>query len=417
MNHIAKNEFSIKKIDFGEKEFIQLLANAYGLQIGSLSKNKQQATNMAYKSIEIFAGCGGMALGLEEAGFNNQLLVEVDKHCCATLTANRPDWNVVHDDITNVDFKKWRKQNISLVTGGFPCQAFSNAGMRKGFEDDRGDLFYQFLRCITEVKPVVFVGENVQGLVSHNNGKTLKHIINKLKEAGYIVGYKVLNAVDYGVPQKRKRLIILGLRKDMKQYQKYLSFPKPTTVDNHVTLKQALHKVPDSPGQEFSAAKAKVMKLVPPGECWVSLPKRIQREYMGASIDSGGGKTGMARRMAWDEASLTLTTSPSQKQTERAHPDENRPFRTREYARIQTFPDDWEFSGSTNSIYKQIGNAVPVLLAKQIGESVMRVLHRIKQNNPDADKEQKPPKKRSIISGHARKRSSSHKSKTSKCSD
>jgi hypothetical protein len=124
--------------------------------------------------------------------------------------------------------------------------------------------------------------------------------------------------------------------------------------------------------------------------------------------------------MAWDDASLTLTTSPSQKQTERAHPDENRPFRTREYARIQTFPDDWEFSGSTNSIYKQIGNAVPVLLAKQIGESVMRVLRRIKRDlldDSDAAEEETRSNKRSTVSGHAHKRPSSHKSKTSKCSD
>lgn len=342
-------------------------------------------SNKPYKSIEIFAGCGGMALGLEQAGFNNQLLVEVDKHCCATLSQNRPKWEYVnYDDITKVNFKKWREQNISLVTGGFPCQAFSSAGLRKGFEDDRGDLFYQFLRCIKEIKPIMFVGENVQGLVSHNEGKTLKHIIKLLKAAGYIVKYQVLSAEKYGVPQKRKRLIILGLRKDMSHYEKYLEFPDETTADKPVTLKQALRRVPESAGQEFSEAKAKVMKLVPPGGCWVDLPKRIQREYMGKSLESGGGKRGMARRLEWDEPSLTLTTSPSQKQTERAHPDENRPLQTREYARIQTFPDNWDFSGSTGSVYKQIGNAVPVLLAKHIGQSVMRLLKKIeleKSNN------------------------------------
>ena len=120
-----------------------------------------------------------------------------------------------------------------------------------------------------------------------------------------------------------------------------------------------------------SEKKKKVLKLVPPGGCWIDLPEEIQKEYMGKSYYSGGGKRGMARRISWDEPCLTLTCSPSQKQTERCHPDETRPFTVREYARIQSFPDEWEFSGGIGEKYKQIGNAVPVELARNVGEEIV----------------------------------------------
>ena len=135
--------------------------------------------------------------------------------------------------------------------------------------------------------------------------------------------------------------------------------------------------VADSEGQVYPERKREIMKLVPPGGYWRDLPEDIQKEYMLKSYYLGGGKTGMARRMSWNEPSLTLTTSPAQKQTERCHPDETRPFTTSEYARIQTFPDDWEFQGSQTSIYRQIGNAVPVNLAEQLGMSLMRLLNKV----------------------------------------
>ena len=134
-----------------------------------------------------------------------------------------------------------------------------------------------------------------------------------------------------------------------------------------MVLREALKDVPKSPYQLYSENKKKIMDLVPAGGCWVDLPKEIAKRYMGKSYYSGGGKRGMARRISWDEPCLTLTTSPSQKQTERCHPDETRPFTVREYARIQSFPDDWEFEGSLSEQYKQIGNAVPVELARRLG--------------------------------------------------
>ncbi|MBN2922014.1 MAG: DNA cytosine methyltransferase, partial [Lactobacillus sp.] len=140
-------------------------------------------------------------------------------------------------------------------------------------------------------------------------------------------------------------------------------------------LRDVLKDVPKSEGASYPASKIEVLNLVPPGGCWVNLPENVAKSYMGASYHSGGGRRGMARRLSWNEPSLTLTTSPAQKQTERCHPDETRPFTVREYARIQSFPDDWEFAGSTNNQYKQIGNAVPVNLAEAIGKSVVNYLN------------------------------------------
>ena len=133
--------------------------------------------------------------------------------------------------------------------------------------------------------------------------------------------------------------------------------------------------VPTSPGAKYPASKQKVLDLVPPKGYWRDLPVEIQKEFMGGSFYLGGGKTGMARRIGWDEPCLTLTCSPAQKQTERCHPDETRPFTVREYARIQTFPDSWEFEGPLAQQYKQIGNAVPVNLGRELGYSVIRFLN------------------------------------------
>ncbi len=315
--------------------------------------------------IELFAGGGGMALGLEQADINTLLHVEIDKACCNTLKTNRPDWNIICEDIAHIDFKPYK--GVDLVTGGFPCQAFSYAGKKLGFEDTRGTLFYEFARCVKEVRPLAFVAENVRGLMSHDGGRTLNTIVNVLGSLGYNVQTKLLNSVNYGVPQKRERVVIVGTKSDIK-------FTYPEESNKIRTIRDALKDVPPSEGQSYSEAKIKVLELVPPGGCWRDLPLEVQKEYMGKSFHSSGGRTGMARRLSWDEPSLTLTCSPSQKQTERCHPDEVRPFTVREYARIQTFPDNWNFSGGIGAKYKQIGNAVPVELARQIGVQIKNAI-------------------------------------------
>ncbi len=339
-----------------------------------------------YSVIELFAGAGGLAIGLEQAGLNCLALNEIDHWATETLRANRPKWNVIEDDIKSVNFKDY-KNKVDVVTGGFPCQAFSYAGNKLGFKDARGTLFYEFARVVDEVKPSICVGENVRGLLSHDNGRTLKGMRSILDELGYrVIEPKLLKAIFYRVPQKRERLLIVGVRKDIA-----LDFEYPKPYKKIYNLKDALKKgelfssnVSKSGGTKYPKRKKEVLDLVPPGGYWRDLPLDIQKEYMMKSFYLGGGKTGMARRMSWKEPSLTLTCSPAQKQTERCHPDETRPFTVNEYARIQTFPDEWNFAGSINQQYKQIGNAVPVNLAKEIGYSIVRFLNEVYKTYPDS---------------------------------
>jgi DNA (cytosine-5)-methyltransferase 1 len=316
--------------------------------------------------IELFAGAGGLALGLKNAGIKSEMLVEIDKDAAETLKQNFPEWNVVCDDARNVDYTGVK---ADIVSGGFPCQAFSYAGSKLGFEDARGTLFFELLRCVKEVRPKIVLGENVRGLLRHDNGRTLSTMVSLLEEQGYRVRYKVARAQYLDVPQKRERLIIWGIRNDL-DYDFY--FPKER--DYTISMREALKNIPDSAGQKYPARKAEIMKLIPPGGYWRNLPLDLQKEYMRASFYMGGGKTGMARRLAWDEPSLTLTCAPAQKQTERCHPSETRPLNIREYARIQTFPDAWEFCGKMTSQYKQIGNAVPVNLGYYLGKCILNMM-------------------------------------------
>lgn len=330
------------------------------------SRNKKK-----YSVIELFAGAGGTALGFDNAGLKHVALFEIDKNAVATLRKNKPRWETVEEDVANIDFKKYK---ADAVEGGFPCQAFSYAGNKRGFEDARGTLFFEFARCVKEVKPKIAVGENVRGLLRHEGGRTLETMIGILEDLGYRVAFKVLRAQYLDVPQKRERLIILGIRKDLK-----IPFLFPKEKDYTVSLREALHKCPESHGQKYPERKEFVLSKVPPGGYWKDLPIDLQKEYMQASFYMGGGKTGMARRLSWEEPSLTLTCAPAQKQTERCHPEETRPLTVREYARIQTFPDEWGFAGSMTSQYKQIGNAVPVNLGYHVGKCVIAML----ENKPD----------------------------------
>ena len=337
------------------------------------------APNYNYNVLELFAGAGGLAVGLEKAGIKCVALNEIDNYACNTLRKNRPDWTVLEGDIRNYNFLDYNNK-VDVVTGGFPCQAFSYAGKKLGLNDARGTLFYEFARVVKEVNPLICIGENVRGLLTHDGGKTLKGMISVLNEIGYnVVPVEVLKAIHYKVPQKRERLVLVGIRKDINIEFKY---PKP--YQKAYTLTDALRKgclydqdVPLSDGAKYPKRKKEILDLVPPKGYWRDLPIDLQKEFMGKSFYLGGGKTGMARRIGWDEPCLTLTCSPAQKQTERCHPDETRPFTVREYARIQTFPDDWFFEGPIAQQYKQIGNAVPVNLAKELGYSIVKFLNAV----------------------------------------
>lgn len=344
-----------------------------------------------YTSVELFAGGGGLALGMSLAGFSHVLLNEFDHSACDTLRVNHPEWNVIEGDVRNVDFTPLRDK-VDFLSGGFPCQAFSYAGKQGGFADTRGTLFFELARAVKEIRPKVFMGENVKGLTSHDNGRTFDTIKNAIAELGYtLVEPRVLKAIMYQVPQKRERLILIAIRNDLADK---VSFHWPSPYTRVLTLRDALYKsvifdtdVPESEGVKYPEKKSRVLAMVPQGGDWRDLPEETAREYMGGSWLLGGGKTGMARRLSLNEPSLTLTCSPCQKQTERCHPLETRPLTIREYARIQTFPDNWLFAGSMSDKYKQIGNAVPVNLAWAVGRSLIRLFNDIQKAEPSEVKD------------------------------
>ena len=321
-----------------------------------------------YTSIGLFAGAGGTALGFENAGIHHLAVNEIDKHAASTLRINRPEWNVIEGDIHNLHFNK-HAGKVDIVEGGFPCQAFSHSGKRLGFKDARGTLFNEFARVIEETNPKIVMGENVKGLVTHDKGQTLPIMIKMLEDLGYEVAWKVLKSQFLDVGQKRERLIIIGKRHGI---DSPILFPKEKPF--YTSVGDVLEGVPDSPGVQYGDWKREVFDLVPQGGNWRDLPEDVQKSYMGPSLLTRGGKTGMARRLAWGEPSPTLTCSPTRKQTDRCHPFETRPLTVRESARIQSFPDDWKFQGSVSNQYKQIGNAVPVNLAYHVGRGLVHML-------------------------------------------
>ncbi|MFT4156948.1 MAG: DNA (cytosine-5-)-methyltransferase [Microbacterium sp.] len=321
-----------------------------------------------FTAIDLFAGGGGTALGLDNAGFSHLAVNEFDRWAAETLRRNRPDWNVIEGDVRQLDFSEFAGR-VDLLEGGFPCQAFSYAGKKKGFADTRGTLFHEFARAVEETRPKIAVGENVRGLLTHDGGRTLRTMTTRLQSLGYRVAHRILRAQYLDTPQKRERLILIAVREDI---EAPILFPKEQNYT--LTLRDAIGDRPVSEGAKYADWKREVMDLVPQGGYWRDLPDEVQRSYMKASYFHTGGKTGMARRLHWDEPALTLTCNPAQKQTERCHPDETRPLNVREYARIQTFPDTWEFAGGPTQQYKQIGNAVPVNLGFHLGMAVRAML-------------------------------------------
>jgi DNA (cytosine-5)-methyltransferase 1 len=322
--------------------------------------------------IELCSGAGGLSAGFIKAGFKPILLNEIDKTCCITLRKHLEREKILPSIISCIDMKKLDLTTCKadLLIGSPPCQSYSLAGKKKGLDDARGNLMLEFARLLYIVNPKVFLIENVKGLVIHNKGQTLLEILKQLNPNDqYNIQYKVLNAWDYNVAQKRERVFIIGVRKDVSKIYKF-----PAPIKPKLVLKDVLLNCPVSAGYKYPEWKRELMEMIPAGGCWINLPQVLQKEYLGESYNAGGGKRGIARRLSMNEPSLTLTTSPCQKQTERCHPIETRPLTVREYARIQSFPDDYEFDGSIAQQYKQIGNAVPVNLAFHIAKSILNVL-------------------------------------------
>lgn len=341
-------------------------------------------------SIELFAGAGGLALGIEKAGFTHLGLIEKDEDAVATMQHNRPDWHVIAEDITVfsqrnlTDYFHLRQGELDLLSGGPPCQPFSVIGRKRGLDDARGTMFYYYAEFLRQLQPKMFIFENVPGLVAHDKGNTFAVITATFAKLGYYIQHKVLNAWDYGCPQKRKRCIVIGVRNNSVFAARY-NWPRPH--EYKPILRDVLTDCPPSDiGAHYSSKEKQAFALVPPGGNWRDIPENVVIDYMGASFwRYGGGKSGTLRRFSMNEPSSTITARVPvwDRWTGKCHPTEVRPFTVRECARIQTFPDDWEFIGKVDSQYRQVGNAVPVSLAYDTASEVYKALARkgIEENN------------------------------------
>ncbi|MBQ7779946.1 MAG: DNA cytosine methyltransferase [Clostridia bacterium] len=345
---------------------------------------------MDLKSISLFTGAMGLDLGLMQAGIDIQIGQDFDNSCIQTMLAN--GHKGIAGDIRNISAKDileytgMKAGEPFLICGGPPCQPFSTAGKRLGINDPRGSLFKEFVRMIDEIRPRFFVMENVKGLMSSalkdENGnntdvKVLDVILDEFSKLNYKTVYGVLDAVNYGVPQFRERFVMIGSRDN-----EDIFLPAPTHFRIHqnsayrwTTLADAIKDLENADGEcaVFSDSRLQFLKMVPEGGNWRNLPDDVIRSAMGGAYSSGGGKVGFYRRLSYSQPSPTVVTSPVQKATMMCHPTKDRPLSVAEYARIQQFPDDWNFIGTTADKYRQIGNAVPVGLARAIGETLVAV--------------------------------------------
>jgi DNA (cytosine-5)-methyltransferase 1 len=359
--------------------------------------------DMTKKYMSFFSGALGLDIGLENAGLEAVCYNEIEKKICKTIRANRPTTKLYECDIRELTAKKLmldnniKKGELFAVVGGPPCQAFSTAGKRKGLDDDRGNVFLHYIDLIEELRPKYAIIENVRGLLStplkhrpHNQrgkdfepltveesaGGALAHILKKLESAGYTASFTLYNSANFGVPQIRERVVILASR-DGKNIP-YLAKTHSDKDDNLPpwnTTRSAIYDLMDKKNlehSEFPEKRLRFYRLLEEGQNWKGLPVELQKEAMGKSFYSGGGKTGFLRRLAWDKPSPTVVTSPTMPATDLCHPEKNRPLSVEEYARIQTFPDDYKFIGKTIDKYKQIGNAVPCLLGEAIGNHLIQ---------------------------------------------
>jgi DNA (cytosine-5)-methyltransferase 1 len=383
--------------------------NTYGLK----TAHKIAEDHVAYEvdegkpiALSFFSGAMGLDIGIERAGFDIRLACEIDKFCRQTIALNKPNTALL-TDINNYSASDIREaaglntnDDIELIMGGPPCQAFSTAGKRKGFNDDRGNVFLKYLELALELQPKYFVIENVRGLLScpmdhrpHEQrgegfpdlsndelkGGALNFIINRLENSGYGYSFNLYNSANFGTPQTRERIIIICSRDGKKP-----PFLQPTHAENGElglpkwkTLKKCISRLNTHDHLTFPEKRLKYYRMLKQGQNWKNLPIELQKDAMGKSFYSGGGKTGFFRRLAWDKPSPTLVTHPAMPATDLAHPVENRPLSIQEYKRIQEFPDNWVLAGSLIQRYKQVGNAVPVSLGYAVGNLVRNLLNNI----------------------------------------
>ncbi len=379
-------------------------------------KNTQSPVNHIIKeplldetpiALSFFSGAMGLDIGIEQAGFEVALACENDKYCRQTIERNRPDVALLKDvnDISSDDVYDMaqigRDRDIDLIVGGPPCQAFSTAGKRRAFTDDRGNVFLKYIDLAFELKPKYLVIENVRGLLScpmmhrpHNKrgkgypdlsldeirGGALNFVINRIEAAGYGYSFELYNSANFGTPQTRERVIIICSRDGRKP--PYLvpthSNDKKYKLPKWKTFRSVAGRLRKHDHLNFPEKRLKYYRKLKDGQNWKSLPEKLQREALGKSYFSGGGKTGFLRRIAWDKPSPTLVTHPAMPATDLCHPVEDRPLSIQEYKRVQQFPDDWVLKGSLTEQYKQVGNAVPVGLGKAVGDLIISLIQKKK---------------------------------------
>jgi len=363
---------------------------------------RRSQSKATLKALSFFSGCLGLDLGLEKEGIKVLLACEVDAAARKTIEMNRPDMALI-GDIRDYSAAMIREkaglsqtEDIDVIVGGPPCQAFSSAGKRQGFNDERGNVFLTFIDLITELRPKFAVIENVRGLLSaplqhrphemrgkhypslsddEKKGGALLFITRRLKEAGYSFSFNLYNAANFGSPQQRERVVIACSRDGEK-----LPYLTPTHSEKGLyglpqwrTLREVLAGLPKDGHHfvKFPEKRLKYYRLLKPGQYWRDLPAELHQEALGASYHAGGGKTGFYRRLAWDKPSPTLVTHPAMPATDLAHPEEDRPLSIEEYKRIQEFPDDWTIAGSLLGQYRQVGNAVPCYLGRAIARMLL----------------------------------------------
>lgn len=342
-------------------------------------------------ALSFFSGAMGLDIGMKNGGIPALLACEFNKYCRMTIAENAPDMALIGDINKYEPAEILRLANIpegrkvDVIFGGPPCQAFSTAGARRALADERGNVFLRYIEVVEKIRPTYVVIENVRGLLSAPypykdieepiKGGALCVILDRLKEAGYTISFELYNAANFGAPQIRERVVMIGKLNGPKV--PYLS---PTHDESGryglhpwITLREAVEDIEDKPHHyvDFPEKRLKYYRMLKEGQYWKDLPKEVQEEAMGATLKLGGGKTGFFRRVSFCRPSPTLVTDPTMPATDLCHPTENRPLSVEEYSRIQGFPDDWKICGPINEQYKQIGNAVPIKLGEAIARTIL----------------------------------------------
>ena len=332
--------------------------------------------------ISLFSGCGGLDLGFERAGFNIPVANEFDKTIWATFKANHPQTHLIEGDVRQVtrkDIEPFLSGEVDGIIGGPPCQSWSEAGALRGIEDARGQLFYDYIRLLTEFRPKFFLAENVSGMLANRHSEAVQNILKLFREAGYNVSLTLVNAKDYGLAEERKRVFYIGVRDDLDVQFK---FPQGSTAedDKKLTLRDIIWDLQDT-----------------------AVPAGPKNHHNPAAVNNNEYYTGdfssifMSRNRVkgWDEQAFTVQASGRQCQLHPQAPkmvkmDKDvcrfvkgqehlyRRMTIREVARVQGFPDDFRFVyEETNNAYKMIGNAVPVNLAYEIACGIRAALENI----------------------------------------